>query len=121
MLPFHLRAYLDAPVPFIIGIEDNHLQHLNLSHSSDLLQVYLDSNDIICIDSLPSLPEKPRKTLLSRLKTIDTHLHKGIDNITCIDNAFDLQLLQDQFQNDFDLYNVRDAFFEFHLSFLNKY
>ncbi len=118
MLPVNLRAYLDAPVPFIIGLEDHDLEQLDLSHMHDVMQVYLDSNEIICVDSLPGLPEKPKKTLLTRLKALDSHPHRSLEHIEHIDNAFDGMLFEDQFYEDFDTFNVRDAFFEFHLTFL---
>ena len=38
-----------------------------------------------------------------------------------IDNAYDIQLLEDQYYENFDEYYVRDAFFEFNTFYLAKY
>lgn len=90
ILPDNLKSYTEAPVPFIIGINQNSLE-ISQPMQSESIQAYIDSNDLINIESLPSLPEKPYKQLKKRLlvyEKINQSLSTIQEFIEQSDNAF---------------------------------
>ena len=119
-----MRAYIDAPVPFLIGLPwDSSID--DIQKPSDIIQVYLDKGEMVYTESLPLLPEKSHSQLKKRLKTFDSFLHKNRnsarDYIDSIDMAFvSLPAEALQFEK-IDHFYIRDSFLEFISSFMVNY
>ncbi|KRX00187.1 hypothetical protein PPERSA_10686 [Pseudocohnilembus persalinus] len=106
-----------APVPFIIGIDQNDPDHQQ-GLQSDTISAYIDTNDLLNIESIPKLPEKIYKTLYKKLQKYDRmrneQRHYINEFIEKSDECF-YKVYLDGFQFDlnYDSYVVKDAFFEF--------
>ena len=71
VLPLPLIGILAAPLPFIVGILTSHLEEDDCYISEETVRVYLDENRVEegSIGSLPTIPEKRRKKILSTIQS----------------------------------------------------
>eukprot|EP00357_Protocruzia_adherens_P011024 CAMPEP_0115038160 /NCGR_PEP_ID=MMETSP0216-20121206/43241_1 /TAXON_ID=223996 /ORGANISM="Protocruzia adherens, Strain Boccale" /LENGTH=803 /DNA_ID=CAMNT_0002418503 /DNA_START=60 /DNA_END=2468 /DNA_ORIENTATION=+ len=117
ILPKTLRAYIGAPVPYIIGIPPEFLTGEQSDFPSETALVYLDENRIVNLDPLPPLPSKYSKVLKSRLEVSGRLWRPHDSHIETIDEAFNIQIHddEDEGENPYDPFDIMDAFFQFML------
>lgn len=79
VLPDSLKHYAESPLPFIIGIvKDSQFDEARLHLSSDVIRVYLDSNDIFALDTEPfGIPHQILKGTIQRLEPFAQY-HKAL-------------------------------------------
>ncbi|KAL4510582.1 hypothetical protein ABPG72_004736 [Tetrahymena utriculariae] len=126
ILPDMFKTYMEAPLPFIIGLEQK-LKNFDISSGiqSESIQAYLDSNDLINIEWMPALPEKFLKQLKKRLQSY-SNLHLPIQDVKNFldmqDLAFENPFAEDEIPPvNFNPFDIRDSFLEFVSSFMMKY
>lgn len=62
-----MTDFLDAPFPFLIGIETSILSENEIDIPGEVYRVDLDNGSISLRDSKPKLPTKEHKVLKQRL------------------------------------------------------
>lgn len=70
VLPARLLGYLQAPVPYIIGVHRNYVDNTQMGEMgpSDAVLVDIDNDTITTTANSPSIPFKERKKLFERLE-----------------------------------------------------
>jgi hypothetical protein len=120
ILPDEMRQYIQAPVPFIIGL---HGKGEELAYAAlDAVKLYLDSDELISLEEIPSLPEVAVKALLKRLQPYSRLHDNAKSRLLTVDLAFEVNLIDPEEEDElFDPYDIRDAFFEFMCTILKFY
>lgn len=109
-----MKAVFEAPYPFFIGIEEKIAEDCQ-DLPADVIVVKLDSNKIMSKEELPKLPLHIYKQLFCALKSA-TQLTPKIDDPikNAADQAFNIALIspEDNLEDEFDHFIIRDAFLE---------
>lgn len=132
ILPLSMIETLDAPFPFLIGIEPTpRLEELDIE--GDVIRVYLDTgvvmvpNDHLTGSHFPEMPFRERKALKTRLHKASEHLVEQTDipdqaMLEQVDLAFNHACVYDpEEEHLFDHLEIRDAFLEFTSSVMIGY
>lgn len=90
--------------------------------------MYLDTNFVVNIGVLPPLPSKAGAQLRKRLSKYESYYDEDLSKVhlSQVDKAFPVFLDNQGFiscsaSKPLDAYDIRDAFFEFVLSFMKDY
>lgn len=121
ILPEKLKVFVDAPVPFLIGI----LFKIDLNDiPADAIVYNLESNTFDrYLDRLPKLTPKLAVNLLKRLDKYKLKFrNKDEENkFAFIDEVFTFNQENFETNNKFDCQEIRDIFFEFFLLMFKNY
>ncbi len=120
LLPAKEMSFIEAPMPFIIGIE---AAKINLDEvPDDVTLVLIDKGMVKRNTYHPTLPNKEHKNLMARLRKATAYLWRGdeamIDNA---DDAFNLVMAMEDETMQLDDNEIWDAFFEFNCSIMKNY
>ena len=126
ILPRNMTDVLDAPFPFLIGVDPNILKESEAFEiPNEVYRVDLDMGFISPRDAKPKLPSKEYKALKQRLiKATEGVERPGLD---MVEQAFNVVSWQEQADDEdeearrFNGYEVRDAFLEFMTSIMQGY
>jgi len=86
--------------------------------------VDLDNNEIVNDEALPPMPDKLVKQLHKRLLPFEVYVREHTkEYLENPENRYIFEMLQqaDSDSLNFDPYEIRDAFFEFNLTFMKNY
>jgi hypothetical protein len=121
ILPESLKAFLEAPVPFLIGLDTEtteSYQDLPL----EVMRVNLDNNKVLIGESIPKIPSAYYKLLQTRLKqAIPFEMQKPDPILDAVDQAFNVILMDPDERVEFNHLLVRDAILEFMAKLLRGY
>ena len=132
ILPLGMIETLDAPFPFLIGIEPTPLLD-ELDIEGDVIRVFLDDgvvmvpNDQLTGTHQPEMPFRERKALKTRLHKASEHLVAETEMpdqgmLEQVDLAFNHACVYDpEEEHLFDHLEIRDAFLEFTSSIMIGY
>ena len=120
MLQDTIREILEAPVPFLIGLNQNMLSH---DLPLEIMRVNLDNNKVLIGESMPKLPPKLYNQALNRLKNLVTFRPKSKPDpmLQFVDQAFNMAYLDPDEVQEFDHILVRDAMLELITELLRGY
>ena len=136
ILPKNMTDVLDAPVPFLIGIDPQILKDDGSPFEipNEVYRVDLDNGFISLRDSKPKLPSKDYKLLKQRLLKATEGIERPSPSLDQVEQAFHVVQFDDEQsrnQNDeddedddvfrFNEYEIRDAFLEFMSSVMAGY
>ena len=138
ILPKEMTDVLDAPVPFLIGIDPLILKDdQSFEIPNEVYRVDLDMGFISLRDAKPKLPSKDYKTLKTRLQKATEGIERPSPLLEQVDQAFNVVSYQDEQDDDeggevdeegnpvrqyrFNEYEIRDAFLEFMTSIMSGY
>ncbi|CAD8197347.1 unnamed protein product [Paramecium octaurelia] len=110
-LPLELEQYLEAPLPYLIGVNNKQAEMYQ-----DAVQVFLDSNYIKQNQAI-DVPEEIFDKFVSKLKELDYYCNP--DLIQTIGDAFPLPREDDLVI--VDQYEVREVFLRFNIFILKDY
>lgn len=117
VLPESMSTILEAPMPFIIGYNQD-IKEL----TPDVIKVNLDYNRVTINEPLPKLPFDFHKYLCNRLKTLVNFSSTAYDPILAnVDQAFTVMLVDPDEQVEFDWLGIRNAMVEFMITLLRDY
>eukprot|EP00826_Nyctotherus_ovalis_P013123 TRINITY_DN13508_c0_g1_i1.p1 TRINITY_DN13508_c0_g1~~TRINITY_DN13508_c0_g1_i1.p1 ORF type:complete len:140 (+),score=24.06 TRINITY_DN13508_c0_g1_i1:1446-1865(+) len=112
-----MRTILEAPVPFIIGFNQD-IKEL----PPDVIRVNLDCNRVTINDPLPKLPSDLYRNLFNKLKAVINFPLTNYDPILQnVDQAFTVMLIDPEEQVEFNLLAVRDTILELMVALLKDY
>lgn len=86
VLPPSMKAYLEAPFPFIIGLHPDDLTEDD-EIPEDIWEVNLDEG-VVNTKEILKLPTKELKNLVSRLRRATSHIQRPDPMISIVDEAF---------------------------------
>jgi hypothetical protein len=123
ILPKSMIDVLDAPVPFLIGIETFILKEEYIDIPGEVYRVDLDKGSISLRDSKPKLPTKEFKILRQRLLKATEKIIRPDPMLDQVDYAFNTVFIdpEDEDYFEFDEYEIRDAFLEFMTFLMSGY
>ena len=91
ILPEEMKEFIQAPVPFIIGLNSKG-EELNYT-TLEAVKVYLDSDELIYSDNIPPLPENSLKLLTKRLQPFSKLHLNSKKKLQTVDLAFDINII----------------------------
>lgn len=122
ILPKAMMDVLDAPFPFLIGIEPFIIREDFFEISNEVYRVDLDNGSISLRDSKPKV-SKEYKILKQRLMKATEGIIRPDPLIEQADLAFNNRLIDPEEDTEFyiDEYEIRDSFLEFMQSLMAGY
>lgn len=128
ILPLNRIDILDAPVPYLIGIEPNQaLENYDLENEVVIVELdigrVLTPNDSLMQSQMPKMPFKEHKMLKQRLMKATESITQIPDEamLSQCDLAFNMMFVDPDEENQIDHLEVRDAFLEFMMSIMADY
>ena len=120
VLPMHLVSFLDAPFPFLIGLETEVLGDLDVPEGVNT--VMLDEGTFEMQEHLPKIPTRELKYLTSRLRKVCSIFKKPDPVLKTVDEAFNtVFIVEAEEEEKFNELEVRDAFLEFMQGIMKNY
>ncbi len=129
ILPKSMTDVLDAPFPFLIGVDPMILKE-DVEIPNEVYRVDLDLGFISPRDAKPKLPSKEYKTLKQRLLRATEAIERPSSMLEMVEQAFNVVSFQEDKEEEldeegrskaFNEYEVRDAFLEFMTSIMAGY
>jgi pentatricopeptide repeat protein len=119
VLPVQLRHYIEAIIPYIIGVTPNVLKN-DVEIPAETVKVDLDRHIIEMQQSPPRLPDNARRHLISRLNNISNVFNPKDNSLDLIDQPFSC-IEQSEPNRKFNMWAIRDAFLEFQTNLMKNY
>ena len=119
ILPVNMTDVLDAPVPFLIGVDP---ALLTGEIPAEVYRVDLDNGSISLRDAKPMMPSKEFKVLKQRLLKATEHIQRP--DLGQVDQAFNVVPQGEHEEGERQVFNhleVRDAFLEFMTEVMSGY
>ena len=91
ILPKGMTDVLDAPVPFLIGIDSFIIRDDNFEIPNEVYRVDLDNGSISLRDPKPKLPSKEFKILKQRLQKATEGISRPDPMVEQVDLAFNVR------------------------------
>jgi len=120
ILPENMTGALEAPVPYLIGIETRILTE-DLEIPTDVYRVDLDNGVVSLRDNLPKVPSSHYKVLRQKLKKATDWIVRPDPYLEQVDFAFNTMFLDPDAEDDISEFEIRDAFLEFMHNIMNGY
>jgi hypothetical protein len=130
ILPRNMIDVLDAPVPFLIGIDPAILKDDSCFEiPNEVYRVDLDMGFISPRDAKPKLPSKEYKALKQRLLKATEGIERPSPMLELVEQAFNVVSFQETSMAEdeeegvfrFNEFEIRDAFLEFMTSIMSGY
>ena len=120
VLPMHLVSFIDAPFPFLIGVETDVLSDLEVPEGVNT--VMLDDGVFEMQEHLPKIPTRELKYLTSRLRKACAIFKKPDPVLKTVNEAFNtVFIVEAEEEEKFNELEVRDAFLEFMQGIMKNY